>query len=268
MNKKKLLSKDFKDYMAEHYVAGNQSVPDIAAEFNTYPNAIYRAMRKLGIPRRTRSEAQKVVLSSGKVEHPTEGKELAPETKRKIGEAVYKSNINLSETERDRRSKRKKEIWEAIPEEVRKEYLTKSHKSIRRAAKEGSKFEKFIVAALLAAKYKVQVHHKLAFAESELNVDLYLPFEGIAIEIDGPSHQWPIFGQDALDNQIQRDLTKNNLLIANGYTLIRVQNHKGYTSVSFFEDFIKKFLPFLIKVANQKNNGLFEIDVMDKEFII
>lgn len=268
MSKKKLLSKDFKDYMAEHYVAGNQSVPEIALAFDTYPNAIYRAMRKLGIPRRTRSEAQKIVLSSGKVEHPTEGKELAPETKRKIGEAVYQSNLKLSDTEREKRSQRKKEIWDAIPEETRKEYLTKSHKSIRRSAKEGSKFEKFIVASLLAAQYKVQVHHKLSFADSELNVDLYLPMEGIAIEVDGPSHKWPIFGEEALENQIERDLTKNNLLIANGYSLIRIQNHKGYTSVSFFEDFIKKFLPFLKQVANQKNNSLFEIDVMDKEFLI
>ncbi len=263
-----LLSPKFKEYLEEHYVNGTKSIPTIAKEYNTYPNMIYRVMRKLGVERKTRSEAQRIALESGQASHPTEGKELTPETKHKIGRAVYEKNLTISEKERQRRIDKKREIWYTLSEETRKDYLKKSHKSIRRSAAEGSKFEEMIVAALSMSGYKIQVHHRLDFAESELNVDLFLPMEGIAIEIDGPCHFEPIFGEEALENQIERDLRKNNLLIANGYSLIRVKNPRGYTSMPFMEDFITKFLPYLKQVENQPNNGLFNIHVEDKQFSI
>jgi very-short-patch-repair endonuclease len=262
----KFLSEDFHQYLIDNYTNGDKSIPEIAEEYGTYSNYIYRVMRKLGIPRKTRSEAQHNVLKSGKSPHPTKGTERAPEVKRKIGRKVYEKNLEISEEERQRRIEKNREIWLNIPEEVRKQYTKKSHDAMRKGGKRGSKLERDVIAALLGNKFKIQAHHKLNFADSEMTVDIFLPVEGVIIEIDGPIHFEALFGQSNLDRQIEKDLWKNEQLLLEGYSVIRVQNPKGYTSLSFVEDFIEKFIPFLKAIIQKDNNSFHEICITDREF--
>lgn len=265
MNKSKKQNKHFLysveglKYLQDEYTTGKQSAVDIAKNYGTYANFIYRALRYHGIPRKDRSEVQKLLLSSGKKAHPTAGKEREPEVKRKIGTGVYKRNLKMSEEERQARIDKCRKNWYAKSEKTRKEYTDKSHKKTRIAGQLGSKFEKHIVAALLAHKFKLQIHHKMNFADSEMTIDIFMPHEGIVIEVDGPMHFAPIFGEKTLDEQIDRDLKKNQLLLSEGYAVIRIQNPKGYISTSFVEDFMDRFIPYIKEVAKAPKNKLYNI---------
>jgi len=65
-NKRKLLY--------QLYIEKKMSFGEIALKYDTYPNKIRRDAIKFNIPIRTKSEAQKNVLSEGKAVHPTMGK--------------------------------------------------------------------------------------------------------------------------------------------------------------------------------------------------
>jgi very-short-patch-repair endonuclease len=60
-------------------------------------------------------------------------------------------------------------------------------------------------------------------------IDIMLPKEGVAIEIDGPHHHSPIFGEDRLLRTRDLDQIKNGVLIANGLKIIRIK----YTAKKF-----------------------------------
>lgn len=261
-----LNSAAFQQYLVDNYTNGTKSVPEIAEEYKTYPNKVYRMMRKWGIARKDKTESQSIALKTGRIKHPTEGKERDAQTKRKIGRAVYQSNKKLSPEERRKRVDKIRELWYNLPEKTRLEYTKKSHNRIRQAGQKGSKLEREIVVALLAKGYKLQTHHKMNFIDSEMTVDILLPVEGIVIEIDGPVHFEPIFGEENFDEQIKRDLFKNEQLISEGYSLIRIQNPKGYTSLSFIEEFLEKFLPFLKQVSKHESNTFHEICITDNNF--
>ena len=58
----------------ERYVKKNQSFREIAKDLNTYPNRILRDAKKFNIPIKSKSQAQKNALKSGKHKHPTKGR--------------------------------------------------------------------------------------------------------------------------------------------------------------------------------------------------
>ena len=62
------------------------STYQIAEKLGTYPNKIRRILKKNGIHLRTRSNAQKNALSSGRSSHPTAGTTMSEETKMKISD--------------------------------------------------------------------------------------------------------------------------------------------------------------------------------------
>ena len=57
----------------------------------------------------------------------------------------------------------------------------------------------------------IEYHKKGIVPNSNLEVDIYLPEMGAAIEIDGPSHFLPIWGEEALSKTIKSDNEKNGL---------------------------------------------------------
>ena len=52
---------------------------------------------------------------------------------------------------------------------------------------------------------------------------------GIAIEIDGPSHFLPVWGEDALKKNISYDQKKQGLILGRGLTLIRIKQTKDFS---------------------------------------
>ena len=252
-------------YLEEHYVKGDMSVPEIAKEKEVYPNIIYRALRQFGIKRKDRSEAQTTVFKSGRAKHPTKGKKRTYEDKHKIGESLHNSWKNLKENPEklEKRVAKCRKAWYKVPEKTRLHWLKKSHRAIREASVKGSKFEKYLVAALLASGFKVQVHHELLIENSKMHVDFYLPEYGICVECDGISHFKPIYGPETFEKRQENDLLKNEQLLGTGYSVVRIDNQKNYKSATAMEKFALLFIPFIKIISNLPKNTLYEISVDD-----
>lgn len=199
-----------------------KSCYELAEHFSTYANKIRRVLKKF-VKLRDKSEAQKMAISSGRAEHPTEGKEMSKDTKNKISIGLSKFWKGISKKELQRRSKVAKDNWDKLSNTQKTNLQNAAHEAIRLAAKEGSKLEKAILSALEAKGWKVKFHQKDLVANEKLEADIYLPDISTIIEIDGPSHYLPIWGDDKLQQVIRADADKNGLAIMKGFVMIRIK---------------------------------------------
>jgi len=234
------------------YNEEDQSTYEIAKKLDTYPNKIRRTLKKHKIPLKDRSEAQKIALRAGRSSHPTEGKKRSIEERVKISQSLVDYWGDMSEKERKRRSKQAKENWNSMSASQKESMRSKGITAIRAAAKEGSKLEKFFEKRLSEAGYRVQIHKLLIPAEN-LEIDLYIPDLQAIIEVDGPSHFLPIWGQDKLDKQINADLRKTGTLLTKGYVVIRVKS-LGQESVAKKEQMIDSVISTLKSIEKKKPN--------------
>lgn len=198
------------------------SIAEIAEHFKTYPNKIKRELLKEGVALRDRSEVQVLALKNGRRKHPTKGKRRSAETREKISSKLADTWNNMDEDEKARRAATAKEIWDKrSPEEVKR-----FRSNIVKASREGSKLEKDILVALKNQGFDVIFHANHLVENENLHVDLYLPEKRVAIEVDGPSHYEPIWGEDALSRQRKSDLEKNGLLLGKKIRLARIRGDK------------------------------------------
>lgn len=211
------------------YIKENKSFATIAKMYDTYPNKLRRDAQKFSIPIRTKSEAQKNALESGVHKHPTKGKKRSEETKEKIGSSVMKNWDGLSEKQLTQRKKKAKENWEKLTEDEKANRLQSSNEAVRRTSKMGSKLENFLLNKLLHQQYKVVPHKEQILSNTKLHIDLFLPTANIAIEVDGPSHFAPIWGEEALKRNKEYDIKKNGLILGKGLKLIRIKQTKDFS---------------------------------------
>lgn len=232
----------------------NKSTYELAEQLNTYPNKINRALRYLGIKPRSKSEAQKKALSSGRHEHPTKGKTRSKATKIKISESVHSYWQNMSDEDRQLRVERAQEQWDNMTKQQKENLQKAAANAVRQSAKDGSKMEKFLESDLKNKGYDVIFHKKGLVVNSNLEVDLFIPTLKVAIEIDGPAHFFPIWGHDSLNRHVKADAKKAGLLLNGGFVVIRVKHltktltekHKRDVSeaiVSELQKIDKKFPP-------------------------
>lgn len=202
----------------------NGSSPyEIAEHLKTYPNKIRRFLKKAGEEIRDKSAAQTLALSSGRHKHPTKGTERSQETKFKISEKVHTYWETLPDEIRQQRIDRSKEIWESMSDHD-KEVLRKSAAlAIRTASKDGSKIENFLRKDLTNKGWQVIFHKTGLIVNNNLEVDLFLPTVKTIIEIDGPTHFLPIWGEESLKKHIKADTHKSGLLLGAGFVIIRVR---------------------------------------------
>lgn len=107
---------------------------------------------------------------------------------------------------------------------MKKKYrLTLANQAVRQSSKKGSKLEHFLLENLIADGYKVEFHKEQLLANTKLQIDLFLPTMSIAIEVDGPSHFLPVWGQDTLAKNQKYDKKKTGLIIGKGLKLIRIK---------------------------------------------
>tara|TARA_R100000306_G_C4366167_1_gene137743 strand:- start:165 stop:965 length:801 start_codon:yes stop_codon:yes gene_type:complete len=207
----------------------NLSVRAIAELCDTYPNKVRRDAKKLGCETPDKSKAQKAALASGRHKHPTKGTKRGVDTKVKISEKMADVWENLDESEKKRRSKLAAKQWKAkSPDELR-EFREKAGTKIREAAINGSKLERFLMHEMIRAGYEVEFHKEHLIQNERLQMDLYLPKLKVAIEVDGPSHFRPIWGEEALAKSMIADANKNGLVLSMGLCLIRVRQRKALT---------------------------------------
>ena len=195
----------------------SMSTYQLAEELDTYPNKIRRTLKKLGAQLKTKSEAQKQALSSGRHKHPTKGTIRDEDTKIKISESVFTYWQTLSDEDREARVETARGNWESMDEGVKDNLRQSAAEAVREAAKNGSKMEIFLKNHLTNSGLEVIFHKKGLVINSNLEVDLFLPTLKVAIEIDGPAHFFPIWGQDSLNKHIKADAEKAGLLLAGGF---------------------------------------------------
>ena len=89
--------------------------------------------------------------------------------------------------------------------------------------------EKFILNSLLSDGYKVIFHQEQTLSNTKLQIDIMIPSINTAIEIDGPSHFLPVWGDEALERNVKYDQKKEGLIIGKGLYLIRIQQTKDFS---------------------------------------
>jgi len=208
-------------YVIEQYLKGC-SCAEIAEEFNTYSKKIERILKKSDVKIRSRAEAMKLAIKKGRADHPTEGKKRTDEVKLAISKGVEKAWKDMPEDIKAKFAKGAKERWDNMDAMKKKEMQSKAGAALREACTEGSKAEKFLRRKLEQMGYEVQMHKK-GLVEGNFEIDLLLPELNTIIEIDGPQHFLPLFGESKLTETIKMDSIKNGLLIGKGFCVIRVK---------------------------------------------
>lgn len=200
-----------------------KSVREIANHFNTYPNKIARMLKKSGKELRTKEEAGKIAVELGKIKPPMLGKKRTEEDKARIGAARAKKWATMSQDELEAFKEGARERWKAESDEDKVERQRLAGEALRRASVEGSKAEKFLYKELTKAGFNVIMHKSGLIPGEKFEVDLYLPDLLVAIEIDGPQHFLPVYGEASLQRAIKYDTIKNGALIQRGFCVLRVK---------------------------------------------
>lgn len=248
-----------KDLLNRLYINNKLSFASIAKQYNTYANKIRRDAVKLGIEIRDKSEAQKNALETGSHSHPTKGKKRSEETKQQIGMSVMKSWDNLTEDQLDSRKEQSRKNWENLDDYTKENILKMANEAVRLASKTGSKLEKYLLNKLIKDSYKVDFHKEQTLSNTKLQIDLFLPTMNIAIEVDGPSHFEPVWGDDSLKRNKKYDSKKEGLIIGKGWHLIRIKQKKDF-SKSRADVIYSELIQAINKITGQNSSQKLTIE--------
>lgn len=262
MNYESLTDDEKKHLIIKMYEQENKSFGDIAEELNTYPNKIRRDAKKYSIAIRNKSQAQKNALQTGKHKHPTQGQQRSTITKNKIGKSVLESWENMTDTEIEERKLKARNNWNNLSEDQKKLMQQKANIAVRETSKVGSKLEKFILDRLIYDGYKINFHQEQVLANTKLQIDLFIPTMNVAIEIDGPSHFLPVWGEDVLQRNISYDQKKEGLILGKGLVLIRIKQQKDFskTRAELIYDKLQNILRDIQTNFPQPGHRLFTIE--------
>jgi very-short-patch-repair endonuclease len=208
-------------YVIKKYEEGC-SCAEIAEEFNTYAKKIERILKKNNVKIRSKSNAMKMAIKRGRADHPTEGKIRDEEAKIAISKGVEKAWKEMPEDVKEKFVQGAKERWDNMDPRKKQEMQSKAGSALREACLEGSKAEKFLKQKLQEAGHEVEMHRK-GLIEGNFEIDLLLPELNTIIEIDGPQHFQPIFGEERLAETVKMDSIKNGLLIGKGFCIVRIK---------------------------------------------
>jgi len=252
IDKQKLLTK--------LYVDQGLSFHDIAAQLDTYPNKVRRDAMKFNIPIRDKSTAQQNALKTGKHKHPTKGNKRSEQVKNKIGKSVMDSYENLPDDQKDVRKEKAKQRWDALSEDERKARLSAANKAVRVSSKLGSKLEHFLLKRLIQDGYNPEFHKEQVLSNTKLQIDLYLPTIATAIEIDGPSHFLPVWGEESLKKNIKYDNKKSGLIIGKGLNLVRIKQTHDFSEARANDVYAK-----LIEIISNHNKVFTQSKIVEIE---
>lgn len=241
------------------YVEEKKSFSDIAELLNTYSNKIRRDAIKYKIPIRNKSEAQSNAIQTGVHKHPTKGTSRSEDTKTKIGLSVMKSWEELDDQELEKRKQTAKELWDNLTDDEKQYRLSLANKAVRDTSKKGSKLEIYLLNRLLSDGIKVDFHKEQMLLTTKLQIDLFLPTMNIAIEVDGPSHFLPVWGDDTLTRNQKYDDKKSGLILGKGLKLIRIKQLKDF-SKSRADKLYDRLMSILNNNKSFDNTKILEIE--------
>ncbi len=214
----------------KEYYENGQSTTQIAKKYGTNSTRVFRLAKKWNKPLRSNSESQKLTLAQGVKSHPTKGKRLSLPTRVKISEAIADSYWTAPPEKREQHRLRAKKHWETRPKELKDDMREKTQKAVLVASKKGSKLEHFFCHMLRESGIEPYFHEKGMIVNEDMEVDIYIPELKCAIEVDGPTHFFPIYGEEQLAKRQAADQQKTGLLIEKGVNVIRIRNNaKAFT---------------------------------------
>ena len=143
--------------------------------------------------------------------------------------AVLQSWENIDSVELERRKKLAKDNWDKLSSDEKANILKSANDAVRKSSNIGSKLELFVLEHLLKKGYRVDFHKEQVLSNTKLQIDLFLPTMSVAIEIDGPSHFSPVWGEDTLKKNKTYDNKKNGLILGKGLVLIRIKQVKDFS---------------------------------------
>lgn len=220
---------DKKQLIEKMYIKEKLSFSSIAEQLNTYANKVRRDALKYKIPIRDKSQAQSNALKTGAHKHPTKGTQRTETTKSKIGKSVMNSWDSLDDKELARRKKNSKKLWNSLSDDEKQNRLNLANQAVRNSSKTGSKLEHYLLEQLINSGYKVDFHKEQILSNTKLQIDLFLPTMNIALEVDGPSHFLPVWGNDVLARNQKYDKKKTGLIIGKGLKLIRIKQTHDFS---------------------------------------
>lgn len=236
-----------KDIMQSLHWEQLKSVKEIADMFGTYNNKLRRWAKKNGFNVRDKGAAQSVCIQTGRSVHPTKGRERTETEKLKIGKTVSEQWESLSDEEKERRAEIAKENWDSRSQLALDDMARKATKSRLKAAKEGSKLEKLILQALIDKGLKTEFHKEHLLLNERVHVDIWLPELKVALEIDGPTHFLPIWGEEHLKKTQKTDNLKDGLILNSGFCIIRLRQKKGL-SKTYVSNLVSDLIQLLNKI--------------------
>jgi very-short-patch-repair endonuclease len=210
-------------YYQKEFIEKCRSVNEIAEEWGTYANKIRRELIHLGFQTNNKSDAQKRAIASGRAKHPTLGTKRDEKTRVKISASMAEKWREMDDDEKARRVQLAKHQWDNMSAEDRASFRDASMVAIRESSKNGSKMEKFLFDGLQKLGYDVLFHSEHILPKTRLQTDLFLPGLKTVIEVDGPSHFLPIWGEESLAKNMEADAKKNSALLTYGFVVIRIK---------------------------------------------
>lgn len=190
--------------------------------------------------------------------HPTRGRQRTEEEKIKMGVGLSKSWTDMTDN-RKQQIEDQKERLSKEPGKM-KQMSLKGSKAMRKAAEEGSRLEHYIREKLFENGYVSVQHRDKILPNEKFEFDLFIKDMGVIIEVDGPTHFEPIFGDHALNKSLSRDQLKTKLSIEQGYKMVRVKQLKAY-SQHYFRTVFEELLKLLTDIRGGLKGSFFSIEV-------
>ena len=170
---------------------------------------------------------------------------------------MLKSWENLSEDDLEKRKIKSRDQWQNMEEDVKANMLQSANNAVRATSKTGSKLEKYLFKRLLEDGYSVDFHKEQGLLNTKLQIDLFVTSINTAIEIDGPSHFLPVWGDTALQRNIKYDNKKQGLILGKGWILIRVKQTKDFskTRSELLYQKLKQVVEEIVQASSNKQQN-------------
>ncbi len=230
------------------------SMRDIAKLCEIPLTSLHRMFKNVGASVKDRAEILQEKFRDGKLE-PTI-REFTEEDKVKISEQIaqrWKDRPDITAKIKDVNRQK----WESMSESEKDERTKKMQVGIRKAAEFGSKLE-FIVADIISKAGFVSVKHRTGVLSSQdLEFDLYISEIATIIEVDGPSHFLPIWGEDRLQKNKERDIEKAGAATSKGFNFIRIINKRKNITKKYIRELTGRLQEVLFKIQKEKHTAYY-----------
>lgn len=244
----------------EEYVVNQKTVNEIANQYKIGSWKVGDLLRQYGIPKRSKAESQSLALKKGRAPHPTKGKKLSDEHKEKIGGSMVDSWDKDVERVKEAQERMKRQ-WAEMPKSEKEQRIEALRQSAYDTTRAGSKTEAYMIENLIKNGWIVEQHRQDLVLNHKMHTDIYVPRARTVIEVDGPTHISPIYGEEQFYKTVAADNQKNGLLLSNGYCIIRLREEKSKKT-----NFYRKKALSAVLLLLERNKG--EVPLIDRLSIV